>query len=343
LAATQEWPAEGLESVPACPVCGDENRSLFFNDLTDRLWLSAPGRWSLYRCEACSSAFLDPRPTRSTIGRAYSTYYTHSGDAGPRPLDGRDLRAALLNGYLNGRYGYDLAPASRWGPFVVRLLPKRRWYADRLVRNLRARAGGGRLLDVGCGGGEFLVQMREAGWDVHGIEPDAAAATRARAEGVPVVHASLEEAELPAASFDAITMSHVIEHLHDPVRALRICRRLIRSGGMLWVATPNLDAVGRTLYGRHWIGLDPPRHLVIFTRSSLANAVSSAGFRLERFLPDYSAERVFPCSATVAAGEDAQDPRIVGQHRSSLRILAADIAAWLRPQRVEELVLLARA
>jgi SAM-dependent methyltransferase len=312
---------------------------LLYDDLTDRLWFTAPGRWSLYRCRACGSAFLDPRPTRSTIGHAYSSYYTHS----PQPaVHGSDFRAAVLNGYLNARYGYRLSPASRLGPYLTRLLPKRRWYADRLVRNLTSHPGRGRLLDVGCGAGDFLVQMRAAGWVVEGLEPDPAAAARARSLGVEVVNATLEDAAFGPGSFDAITMSHVIEHLHDPIAALRICRRLLRPNGALWLATPNLEATGHRTFGADWIGLDPPRHLVLFTRASLEATVRSAGFELERFLPDYSAERVFPCSATVAAGEDPRDVRAVGRRRSAVRVLAADVVSRLAPGRAEELVLLAR-
>jgi SAM-dependent methyltransferase len=339
-----EWPAEGLEWVPACPICGDERRALFFEDLTDRLWFSAPGRWSLYRCHSCSSAFLDPRPTRSTISRAYSSYYTHAAQpAPPRPEYSGDFRTALLNGYLNARYGYDLSPASRLGPLVARIFPKRRWYSDRLVRNLSSPAGEGRLLDIGCGTGEFLAQMRRAGWLVKGLEPDVQAAARARSAGVPVVNAALEDSEFAPDSFDAITMSHVIEHLHDPLGALRICRRILQPDGLLWIATPNLDAMGRKAFGRDWIGLDPPRHLVLFTRASLANALGTAGFERQQFLVDYSAERVFPCSAAVAAGEDPRDSRVVWRHRSSLHILAADMAARIAPRRAEELVVLATA
>lgn len=335
-----DWPDDGLEAVPLCPVCGDERRTLFYAGLTDRLWFTAPGRWSLYRCEACSSVYLDPRPTRDTIGRAYTSYYTH---AAPPPPPRDDLRTALVNGYLNARYGYTLAPASGLGPFVVRLLPKRRWHADRLVRNLVSREGRGRLLDVGCGGGEFLAQMRTAGWDVQGLEPDPAAAARARAAGLPVADAGLEDAELAPGSFDAITMSHVIEHLHDPVGALRICARALRRGGVLWVATPNLEAMGHRTFGRDWIGLDPPRHLVLFTRASLAAALQAAGFRRRRFLADFSAERVFPCSATVAAGADPRDTHAVWRHRSSVRIFGADVAARLSCKHAEELVVLASA
>jgi SAM-dependent methyltransferase len=336
-----EWPADGLESVPACPVCGHERRTLLVDGLTDRLWFSAPGRWSLHRCDSCSSAFLDPRPTRDTIRRAYTSYYTHSAPAASAEPAGNDLRTALLNGYLNARYGYALSPASRLGPLVARLLPKRRWYADRLVRNLGSPEGRGRLLDVGCGAGEFLVQMRAAGWDVHGLEPDSTAAARARAAGVRVVNAGLEDSEFAPGSFDAITISHVIEHLHDPLRALRICRRLLKANGLFWLATPNLEAMGRKVFGRDWIGLDPPRHLVLFTSASLSTALETAGFERQRYLADYSAERVFPCSATVAAGEDPRDAQVVRRHRSLLRILAADVAARIAPRRAEELVVLA--
>jgi hypothetical protein len=101
--------------------------------------------------------------------------------------------------------------------------------------------------------------------------------------------------------------------------------------------------MGHKVFGRDWIGLDPPRHLVLFTRASLANALGTAGFERQQFLADYSAERVFPCSATVAAGEDPRDSRVVWRHRSSLHILAADMAARIAPRRAEELVVLATA
>jgi SAM-dependent methyltransferase len=289
---------------------------------------------------SCGSAYLNPRPTPNTIGRAYTSYYTHSAEP---ESNGEGLRAAVLNGYLNARYGYNLRPASRMGPLVARLFPKRRWYADRLVRNLSAPAGRGRLLDVGCGAGEFLAQMSAAGWKVEGLEPDRAAAERARALGVPVVNTALEDSDFGPNFFDAISMSHVLEHLHDPLGALRICRRILKPRGVLWIATPNLEARGHTVFGRDWIGLDPPRHLVLFTRSSLAAALQYAGFERQRFLADYSAERVFPCSATVAAGEDPRDPEVVSRHRSSLRILGADIVARFAPRRAEELVVLAAA
>jgi SAM-dependent methyltransferase len=209
------------------------------------------------------------------------------------------------------------------------------------VRHLHRPSGRGRLLDVGCGDGTFLGEMSRAGWDVQGLEPDPEAAALARKTGVPVVETPLEDASFEAESFDAVTMSHVIEHMHDPVGALHTCRHILRPGGTLWLATPNLESRGHALFGRDWIGLDPPRHLVLFTRASLANALEQAGLGPPSFKVDYSAERVFPPSATVAAGEDPRDVRLVARRRRRSQILASDLAVRLRPGRSEDIVLVA--
>jgi SAM-dependent methyltransferase len=338
----RDWPADALEHVPSCPVCGSVDRRLLYDKLTDRIWFSAEGTWTLYSCARCSAAFLDPRPDRRSIGAAYSDYYVEGGPSLPTLL-GAGIRRAICNGYLNACYGYRLRPTYRIGPFVARALPKRRSYADRAIRHLPRFEDRRRLLDIGCGEGSFLREMSQAGWDVQGLEPDATAAETAKASGVPVVQRPLERDLFESSSFDAITMNHVIEHLHDPVDALRICHDLLRPGGMLWIATPNLGSRGHGIFGRDWVGLDPPRHLVLFTRSSLLRAVASASFEPERFASDYSADRVFSWSAAVAAGEDPLDQSVVRRHRSRLRTLAGDMTARFRPSRAEDIVLIVRS
>jgi SAM-dependent methyltransferase len=336
-----EWPSDGLEAVPSCPVCAGEHRQVLYEGLTDRIFFTAPGRWTLHRCADCGSVFLDPRPDRATIGLAYANYYTHAEGPAARPPRAERVRDAIRNGYLNARYGYELAPASRLGPVIAALLPKRRWYADHLVRHLEREPGRNRLLDVGCGDGAFLAGMQDAGWQVQGLEPDAAAAERARRSGVPVVDAPLEQAPFAPASFDAVTLQHVVEHFHDPLEALRICRRLLRPGGTLWLATPNLDARGHAAFGRDWLGLDPPRHLVLFTRSSLAGAVERAGFAVRAFPTAYMASPSFPVSAAIAAGRDPSEP--APDLRMRGRVLAADVLVRHVPKRAEEIVLIAEA
>src|SRR5439155_22069842 len=117
------------------------------------------------------------------------------------------------------------------------------------------------------------------GWEVSGVEPDPQSAAQAAAAGVEVKAGLLESQSLPEAHYDAVSLNHVIEHLHDPVRTLKICHRILKPGGRIFIATPNFAAGGHRLFGADWVPLDPPRHLVLFTSDSVKLAVVLAGFQ----------------------------------------------------------------
>jgi SAM-dependent methyltransferase len=111
-----------------------------------------------------------------------------------------------------------------------------------------------------------------------GLEADPVAADLARtARGLEVLTGSLGDHRFPSGHFDAITMSHVIEHLHDPVNLLRDCGRLLKPSGRLVVVTPNIRSLGSRRFGSAWLGLDPPRHLQLFSRATLLRAAAQAG------------------------------------------------------------------
>jgi 2-polyprenyl-3-methyl-5-hydroxy-6-metoxy-1,4-benzoquinol methylase len=261
----------------ACPVCASSLRSLAYSDARDVVFGVAPGAWQVYSCGDCASFYVDPRPTRRSIGLAYSQYFTHEIDDHDSLVHPRTLVQKLRNDYLRWRFGYDipgLAPLGRW---IVRLMPFRRRRYDRLTREVLPPHPGARLLDVGCGSGAFLAQMREVGWTVVGQDVDEKAAAAARARGIEVRLGPL--ANDHGDSFDVITANHVIEHVHDPIELLRTCAELLAPKGRLWLATPNADALGRRLYGKYWAGLDSPRHLVLYSRRSLELALRKAGFQ----------------------------------------------------------------
>ena len=246
------------------------------------------------------------------------------------------FRLKVINGHLNAALGYELEPASELGRLVP-LFPKRRWRAEWSVRHLR-KQGTPRLLDVGCGTGEFLVRMRDAGWDVRGIEPDPASVEVARAKGLDVQQAGLDEARLEEGSFDAITLNHVIEHLHDPGRAIERACGLLRPGGALWLATPNIDALGHERFGPDWFGLDPPRHLVLFTPRGLEGLLRRAGFSELRRIRAYRADLTYPASEALQRGADPLAPAA-----TPVSARLADLRAFLQPDRAEELTVLATA
>src|SRR5437763_16165991 len=101
------WPPEDLQHLGACPICGDPRRALLHEGLEDRIFRAAPGRWRLWRCQGCRCAYLDPRPTRESIGVAYGRYFARVEEPAP-PQRADRLREGLRNGYLNGRYRYSL-------------------------------------------------------------------------------------------------------------------------------------------------------------------------------------------------------------------------------------------
>lgn len=285
----QPWPAEGLEEVPSCPACAASSRSLWHDNLVDSAFRVAPGRWKLWRCMACDSAYLSPRPNAATIPAAYTTYYTHTTGSSTRSDSLQSaflrLRDQLANGYVNWRYGARQTPASGFGPIAAALLPLHRSVLDREYRHLpRPRPDANALLDVGCGNGGYLALARQCGWETVGIEPDPAAARLAARQGLSILEGGLELLDDRRECFDAITLSHVIEHVHAPLSLLQQCHRLLKPGGMLWIETPNVNSLGHKVFGAHWRGLEAPRHLVLFSAGALRQALLIAGFQQPRAL-----------------------------------------------------------
>jgi len=140
----------------------------------------------------------------------------------------------------------------------------------------------GRLLDVGCGNGEFLAYMRSLGWDVFGVEPDEAAVRAARDRfDLVIYHGTLETVQLPEAFFDSVIMNHAIEHVPDPIETMRKCHALLKPEGRIHLLTPNTDSLGHRLFGISWRGLEPPRHYHLFTADTLKRCLRLAGLTID--------------------------------------------------------------
>ena len=286
----EEWPSDGLEKIAYCPVCGGIERTAVHLGLTDRIFFCAPGTWTLYRCDTCRSGYLDPRPTPQAIGLAYAEYYTHAAPQEEVFLSsstfiGRRL-VTLRNGYLNARFPrLALKPSHRLGFKLMDFFPETRTLAERDVRHLPEPTAGAKLLDLGCGSGAFVRRALSLGYAAEGLEFDSQAVAAAVGKGLPVREGSLPTTGLGQASFDVVTLSQVIEHLHEPIAALQEIHRLLKPGGLFWLATPNMDAPGHLHFGPDWRGLEPPRHLVLFSAKALCLALERTGFTDVEFKP----------------------------------------------------------
>lgn len=151
---------------------------------------------------------------------------------------------------------------------------------DRRRLGFLSRAGAsppGVLLDVGAGRGRFVAEAAAAGWSASGLEPSLRGVEGARAIGVALQQAGIEDAEVSEASVDAASLWHVLEHLDDPGPALARVAGWLRPGGLLVVGVPNLGSVQSRLGGSRWYHLDVPRHRTHFTVAGVHAALRRAG------------------------------------------------------------------
>lgn len=268
------------EDRPHCPVCGSHGGEVY-RAMPD-LMLGVPGTWRFRRCAGatCRTLWLDPRPVAADLARAYENFVTH--EAG-RPLARRDgFGTRVRRAFQQSALGYP-AQASRLERLAAHVLPLMPLWRESALRELlyMPAQGAGRMLDIGCGNGRQLERFAQAGWRTVGIDFDAGAVATARALGLDVRHGDLTSQGFDSGEFDAIVMSHVIEHVPDPVALLCECCRVLKPGGSIVLVTPNADAFGHRLYGRHWLGLEPPRHLHVLTAGALRSMVRQAGFDVQ--------------------------------------------------------------
>jgi len=135
----------------------------------------------------------------------------------------------------------------------------------------------GRVLEVGCGSGTLLRRLRSLGWTVEGQDVDPNVASIADHD-IRVHLGDLNSLALPSESYDAVVMNHVIEHVHYPAELLRECHRLVKPGGVVVITTPNAASYGHQRFRGAWRGLEPPRHLHLFTSKSLTFIASKSGW-----------------------------------------------------------------
>jgi 2-polyprenyl-3-methyl-5-hydroxy-6-metoxy-1,4-benzoquinol methylase len=168
----------------------------------------------------------------------------------------------------------------RFHPLMEKLV---RLFRGRVAQKVQRLLPAGRILDVGCGRGHFLTYLRRCGWQTCGIEFSEVAARHAReVHGLAVHVGDFLTVPLEAGSFDVVIFWHVLEHVQDAAAAIARAADLIREGGLLVVAVPNLSSLQAACTGRHWFHLDIPRHYTHFHRATLLRLLARHGFKAVR-------------------------------------------------------------
>jgi len=242
-------PYERLES---CPVCGKPE---FRNKLVVEDKTVSHESFAIVQCAACSFQFTNPRPSVGEIGRYYESdaYVSHNSAA---------------TGLINQAYR------------VARFFTMRR--KSSLLNKLAPRRG--RLLDYGCGTGHFLATAQAAGWQVTGLEPNARAREAASKRlGQPIGQEGLSSFE--PGSFDAITLWHVLEHVHSLNETLAQLTALLKPDGVMLIAVPNVESLDAQHYRELWAAYDVPRHLYHFAPKTMTQLLKKHKLVIRQTLP----------------------------------------------------------
>lgn len=215
-----------------------------------------PGLFSVVKCRTCGLMRTNPRPTPEGMGVYYPSDYgpyqssivtAAPGVRRPRPWYKKLFRAVF-------QFNADRIPAVKPG----------------------------RMLEFGCSTGYFMNRMANEGWDVEGIEYSAQAAQAARDLGFQVYTGTLESAPDPVEPYDIVVGWMVLEHLHDPVCALKKLHSWTRPGGWLVVSVPNSGALEFKVFKDAWCALELPRHLYHYTPRSLQKLLAHGGWTMQR-------------------------------------------------------------
>ena len=264
--------------TPKCMTCASEG-TFIYKDLNDRYFGESKG-WNLKKCNnpKCGLIWLDPMPAKEEIWKAYVAYYTHSGQK-KSLLD----FSFLEKPYQNIQYGYysELSFFNKMTGYLVYLFPILRNKFDFNLLYLPC-VKSGKILDFGCGNGWLLDNLKSAGWEAYGLDFDPKAIEFCNSKGLKAALGDIGSQNYPENYFDAITINHVIEHVHEVDQLIKDAFKVLKKGGKLIIATPNTDNWLHKVYKKFWFQLDPPRHLHIFNIDNLEVVVRRNGLEIER-------------------------------------------------------------
>jgi SAM-dependent methyltransferase len=239
-----------------CPLCQGVMRHLFDTNDYRKPYLTE--QYEVVWCARCAYGKITADLSPDRVATFYEVeYYTHGASISSEP---RRSLLEQIRTHLAWRFdkGSDFSPQEIGAP--------------------------GRIIDIGCGGGNNMEKLKAAGFSVVGIEPDPKARIIAAQFG-PVYSGTAEA--LPqevSEKFDYALLSHVLEHTISPSDALERVHGLLSEGGRLIVEVPNCEATGFDEFGPNWPWTDVPRHIHFFTQQSLTKFLEAAGFSVSRVL-----------------------------------------------------------
>lgn len=242
-----------LENLQVCPVCNSSLTAF----ISAKDFTVSHETFGIMKCPACSLLVTNPRPAFESIAKYYQSedYISHSGTS-----------KGLINKLYNLAKSFNINSKCR----------------------LAIKSSGistGRILDYGCGRGDFLLAMKKKGWVIDGAEPDEKAARAASLQcGIKIISPA-NVLSLPDSSFDVITLWHVLEHVHRLNETVAKLKSLLSPDGILIIAVPNHESFDARFYKELWAAYDVPRHLYHFSKKSMLNLLQKHNLKCSAVKP----------------------------------------------------------
>lgn len=232
-----------------CSVCENGNFSAVY--LQRDKSMNGQKHFLLIKCNNCGTIIINPAPNAFDMRKAY-------------PKD--------------DYYSFKRIDTSSW-KLILKLIFYDTPLLNKLVRRtiLKPKI---KLLDIGCGSGQFIFEMKLFGLKVLGVEPGDFNEKSAKQQGIRIIKSELIEAKLKDNHFDLITLNHVLEHLKEPNKNLIEIKRLLKDDGTLIIGVPNSLSLAHWMFGKNWYQLDVPRHLTNYSDRSLCFLLNRLGFNV---------------------------------------------------------------
>lgn len=251
-----------------CDLCGSEDSSFYFSNF-DRM-LKIKGDYSIYKCKKCGLLSIFPSPTREELNPHYNPnkYSVLKGTKTEKKM----------------RIAYNLFQLIYYN--VTMLYPNSYIFNSILNNTIGSffrtveYKDNGRILDIGCGIGYFLLVTKYLGMKSYGVEPGDFDHSLSSHHNLDIFNGTLLEAKYDSNFFDVITINHVLEHVNNPSEYLAEMYRILKPGGTLIIGVPISDGLAFKIFGKYWSQLDTPRHIYIFSKKNLESYAKKFGFKV---------------------------------------------------------------
>jgi len=274
-----------------CPIC-DKNASKLLFKIRENLMQKDV--FNIVQCQQCKLIYVNPQPDDISIYYSPEKYHGFFIPDSHRKIIETEtnvfikVKNILKKITLSIHYGYfqntKKQGLNKFLKFITFLLKYRfNWIFPKYRKN-------GKILDVGCAGGDYLKKLQELGWDVWGVDISAESIIYAKQVlGLTNVYTGeFETMELPKNYFDVVTFNGVFEHMQNPTKCLTKCHDVLKPGGEIILTLPSVDGWDCKLFGKFWCWWEAPRHLFFYSRTTIKNLLNKNSFEVKSI--EYSPE-----------------------------------------------------